>query len=38
MSEILKIPGLKSSHRWQFAGPLHHLQPEKPGMVMKCPH
>jgi hypothetical protein len=35
MTETLKISVLEPSHPWEFAGPLHHLQPEKPGMVMK---
>jgi hypothetical protein len=35
MSEILKIPALGGSSPIEFAGLLHHLQPEKPGVEMK---
>jgi hypothetical protein len=35
MSEILKIPALGGSSPIEFAGLLHHLQPENPGVEMK---
>jgi hypothetical protein len=38
MHETLKTLIPERLHPSQFVGPLHHLQPEKPGMVMKCPH
>jgi hypothetical protein len=38
MSEILKLQLLEVADPSQVAGPLHHLQPEKPSRVMKCPH
>jgi hypothetical protein len=38
MPEILKPQFLEAANSSQFAGPLHRLQPEKPGMAMKCPH
>jgi hypothetical protein len=38
MLETLKTLVLESADSLQVAGPMHRLQPEKPGMVMKCPH
>jgi hypothetical protein len=38
MPENLKTLILERLHPSQFVGPLHRLQPEKPGRVMKCPH
>jgi hypothetical protein len=38
MPETLKTLVLESADPSQVAGPLHRLQLEKPGMVMKCPH
>jgi hypothetical protein len=35
MPETLKTLVLECSHPSQFAGPLHHLQPENPGVEMK---
>jgi hypothetical protein len=38
MLETLKTLIPERLHPSQFVGPLHRLQLEKPGRVMKCPH